>query len=102
MAAYNKSTSSEGKDGGGGGVAGVAGAGGDAPPSPVKTGGGGGGGDDPDSSSSDGLVLVWNLAVKGRPEFVFTCQSPVLTVQFHRNDPHLVIGGTYSGQIVMW
>jgi len=38
----------------------------------------------------------------GRPEYVFTCQSPVMTLAFSRFHPTIVIGGTYSGQIVLW
>ncbi|TRZ03473.1 hypothetical protein DNTS_001930, partial [Danionella cerebrum] len=41
----------------------------------------------------DGVVLVWNMKFKKTtPEYIFHCQ-------FH---PNLVIGGTYSGQVVMW
>jgi dynein intermediate chain len=50
----------------------------------------------------DGLVLVWSLLMNSRPEFVFTCQSAVLTAQFDPFDPKLIVGGTYSGQVVLW
>jgi len=53
-------------------------------------------------SDPDGLVLVWSLSLQQRPEYYFTAQSPVLTARFHDQDPHLLIGGTYSGQIVVW
>ena len=32
----------------------------------------------------------------------FTCQSPILTAEFHPHSPNLVIGGAYSGQIILW
>ncbi|CAG8492537.1 17708_t:CDS:10 [Acaulospora morrowiae] len=50
----------------------------------------------------DGVVLVWSLRLLERPEFVFHSQSDVLTTAFSEFHPTLVIGGTYSGQIVLW
>uniref|UniRef100_A0A1I8GC58 WD_REPEATS_REGION domain-containing protein n=1 Tax=Macrostomum lignano TaxID=282301 RepID=A0A1I8GC58_9PLAT len=51
----------------------------------------------------DGVVCVWNVKFrKDSPEFVFHCQSPVTSAcfaKFHRN---LIVGGTYSGQVVLW
>jgi len=51
----------------------------------------------------DGVALVWNTRYrKATPEYVFHCQSPVMSVCFARFHPNLIIGGTYSGQIVVW
>ncbi|KAJ3326999.1 hypothetical protein HDU76_012439 [Blyttiomyces sp. JEL0837] len=50
----------------------------------------------------DGLVLIWNLHLPDRPEFVFHSQSDVMSATFSEFHPNLVIGGTYSGQIVIW
>ncbi|XP_075067872.1 cytoplasmic dynein 1 intermediate chain 1 isoform X3 [Mixophyes fleayi] len=51
----------------------------------------------------DGVTLVWNMKFKKTtPEYVFHCQSSVMSVCFARFHPNLVIGGTYSGQIVLW
>ncbi|KAL1929364.1 hypothetical protein VTP01DRAFT_1502 [Rhizomucor pusillus] len=50
----------------------------------------------------DGVALVWNLHLLERPEFVFHSQSDVLSVMFSKFHPNYVIGGTYSGQIVLW
>ncbi|CAJ0858483.1 21919_t:CDS:2, partial [Entrophospora sp. SA101] len=50
----------------------------------------------------DGVVLVWNLHLIERPEFVFHSQSDVLTTMFSEFHPTLIVGGTYSGQIVLW
>ncbi|CAJ0846906.1 12757_t:CDS:10 [Entrophospora sp. SA101] len=50
----------------------------------------------------DGLVLVWNIHTKDKPEYVFYSQSDVLTTRFSDFDPSIVIGGTYSGQILIW
>ena len=51
---------------------------------------------------SDGLALVWNLALPDRPEHIFCCGSPVLTTAFHPTEVPLVIGGCHSGQVVVW
>jgi hypothetical protein len=51
---------------------------------------------------SDGLVLVWSLAMPTRPEHIFTCGSPVMTARFHPTESPLVIGGCQSGQVVVW
>ncbi|XP_044026855.1 cytoplasmic dynein 1 intermediate chain 1 isoform X6 [Siniperca chuatsi] len=51
----------------------------------------------------DGVALVWNIKFKkNTPEYIFHCQSPVVSVGFARFHPNLVVGGTYSGQIVLW
>ncbi|XP_062291305.1 cytoplasmic dynein 1 intermediate chain 1 isoform X4 [Scomber scombrus] len=51
----------------------------------------------------DGVALVWNTKFKkATPEYIFHCQSPVVSVGFARFHPNLVVGGTYSGQIVLW
>ncbi|CAM9372231.1 unnamed protein product, partial [Ectocarpus fasciculatus] len=56
------------------------------------------------SSPADaaGVACVWSLSLPTRPEFVFTATSPVLSTIFHPHDQHLVIGGCYSGQILLW
>lgn len=54
------------------------------------------------ATASDGLVLVWNLAMANRPEHIFSCWSPIVAVKFHPTDPHLVIGCCHSGQVVLW
>uniref|UniRef100_A0A8C2CNM1 Dynein, cytoplasmic 1, intermediate chain 2b n=1 Tax=Cyprinus carpio TaxID=7962 RepID=A0A8C2CNM1_CYPCA len=51
----------------------------------------------------DGVALVWNMKYKKTtPEYVFHCQSAVLSAAFAQFHPNLVVGGTYSGQIVLW
>lgn len=50
----------------------------------------------------DGIACVWNLHLQDRPEFIFHSQSDVLSVSFSPFHPNLVIGGTYSGQILLW
>uniref|UniRef100_A0A8C9X197 Dynein cytoplasmic 1 intermediate chain 2 n=1 Tax=Sander lucioperca TaxID=283035 RepID=A0A8C9X197_SANLU len=51
----------------------------------------------------DGVALVWNMKYKkATPEYVFHCQSAVLSAAFAKFHPNVVVGGTYSGQIVLW
>lgn len=50
----------------------------------------------------DGLVQVWNMHLHDRPEFVFNAQSDVLTAKFSPFHPSLIIGGAYSGQVLLW
>ncbi|TKY88926.1 hypothetical protein EX895_002167 [Sporisorium graminicola] len=57
---------------------------------------------DQDEDAPDGLVAVWNMHLGDRPEFVFHAQTDVLSVCFSPFHPNLVVGGTYSGQILIW
>lgn len=51
----------------------------------------------------DGVVAVWNTKFrKQTPEDVFHCQSAVMSTCFAKFHPNLILGGTYSGQIVLW
>jgi dynein intermediate chain len=50
----------------------------------------------------DGLVQVWNMHLHDRPEFVFHAQSDVLAAKFSPFHPNLIIGGAYSGQVLLW
>jgi len=55
------------------------------------------------SNDADGLVLLWALGNPlNRPEYKFTSQSAVMSVSFVEYSPTLVVGGTYSGQVVLW
>lgn len=40
-----------------------------------------------------------SMAMQHRPEYQLSSQSPVLTAKFHPFDTHVIIGGTYSGQV---
>uniref|UniRef100_V9KGY6 Cytoplasmic dynein 1 intermediate chain 2-like protein n=1 Tax=Callorhinchus milii TaxID=7868 RepID=V9KGY6_CALMI len=51
----------------------------------------------------DGVALVWNMKYKKTtPEYIFHCQSKVMSACFAQFHPNLIVGGTYSGQIVLW
>lgn len=54
-------------------------------------------------SDPDGVLLVWNMKFKNTsPEYVFHCQSSIMSCCFAKVHPSLIVGGTYSGQIVLW
>jgi len=57
---------------------------------------------DGSTQDPDGVVLMWSAAMKGRPEYTFHCQSPVLSIATTEFAPTVVVGTTYSGQVVMW
>ena len=40
--------------------------------------------------------------MRKKPEFVFTCQTEITAAIFHKYNPKLIIGGTYTGQILIW
>ncbi|KAI1435058.1 cytoplasmic dynein-like protein 1 intermediate chain 2 [Xylaria sp. CBS 124048] len=50
----------------------------------------------------DGIVQVWNQHLHARPEFIFHAQSDILTAKFSPFHPNIIIGGTYSGQVLLW
>ncbi|WFD28061.1 hypothetical protein MNAN1_003069 [Malassezia nana] len=50
----------------------------------------------------DGLVAVWNMHVRERPEFVFSAPTDVVSVLASPFHPRLIVGGTYSGQVLLW
>lgn len=50
----------------------------------------------------DGVIQVWNLHLHDRPEYVFHAQSDLLVAKFSPYHPNLIIGGAYSGQVLLW
>jgi len=52
-----------------------------------------------DGDGGGGAVLLWSLALASSPERELTCHSPVLKACFAPDSPHLLVGGTYSGQV---
>merc|ERR1719361_415905 len=55
------------------------------------------------TNEAEGVCLVWNLKYKREtPEYVFTSESPLVTARFSMFHPNLVVGGAYSGQIMLW
>ncbi|KAJ5677382.1 uncharacterized protein N7477_003015 [Penicillium maclennaniae] len=50
----------------------------------------------------DGLIQVWNQHLLSRPEYVFHSTSDILTAKFSPFHPNLIVGGSYSGQVLLW
>ncbi|XP_066932539.1 dynein, cytoplasmic 1, intermediate chain 2a-like [Clytia hemisphaerica] len=51
----------------------------------------------------DGVALVWNNKYNTQtPEYIFHNQSAIMSVCFAQFHPNLLVGGSYSGQIVLW
>jgi dynein intermediate chain len=53
-------------------------------------------------NDSQGVVLLWSLSLRSRPEFYCYCQSVVTSAKFNPFSSTMVVGGLYSGQIVLW
>ncbi|KAH9191996.1 hypothetical protein AeNC1_006029 [Aphanomyces euteiches] len=53
-------------------------------------------------SDAEGVVLLWSSNLPSHPEYKFTCHSQVMSACFNPFDRHLLVGGTYSGQVVLW
>ncbi|MCJ1474440.1 hypothetical protein MMC13_003098, partial [Lambiella insularis] len=49
-----------------------------------------------------GLVQIWNLYLHSRPEYTFHSSSDILTAKFSPFHPCLIVGGSYSGQVLLW
>ncbi len=53
-------------------------------------------------SEPKGIIQVWNQHMKGKPEYVFTAETDILSACFAINQPQIIFGGGYSGQIFAW
>ncbi|KAL9101143.1 MAG: hypothetical protein Q9163_003568 [Psora crenata] len=49
-----------------------------------------------------GLLQIWNMHLHSRPEYSFHSTSDILAAKFSPFHPSLIIGGTYSGQVLLW
>lgn len=56
----------------------------------------------PGENRTDGLVLVWSLAMADRPEHVLTSDAAVNRTKFHPTENHLVVGATQDGRLNVW
>ena len=50
----------------------------------------------------DGIVQVWNVHLHDRAEYIFQAQSDILVAKFSPFHANLMIGGTYSGEVLLW
>ncbi|WFD01721.1 hypothetical protein MOBT1_000397 [Malassezia obtusa] len=54
------------------------------------------------TTDADGVVAVWNTHLRQRPEFTFEAPTDVTAVRASPFHPTLYVGGTYSGQLLLW
>lgn len=53
-------------------------------------------------NESNGIILVWNIHMPSRPEFVLHSQSEVTAAKFSPFQPSVIFAGTYSGQVLIF
>ena len=58
--------------------------------------------DDFAANQKNGLIYIWSLAIRKVPEFTFTCQPEITSAIFHPYNPKLILGGTHTGQVLIW
>ena len=58
--------------------------------------------EDFNANQKNGLIYIWSLAIRKVPEFTFTCQPEITSAIFHPYNPKLIIGGTHTGQVLIW
>jgi len=52
---------------------------------------------------NSGLALVWNLGYNAdTPDAIYQCQTSVVNAVFAKFHQNLIVGGTYSGRVVIW
>lgn len=54
------------------------------------------------ANEPDGIVQVWNQHLHSRPEYTFESTANILTAKFSPFHPNLIVGGSYSGQVLLW
>jgi dynein intermediate chain len=49
-----------------------------------------------------GILQIWNDHMPSRPEYIFHASSDILAAKFSPFHPSLLVGGCYSGQVLVW
>jgi dynein intermediate chain len=49
-----------------------------------------------------GVLLLWSLSLRTRPEFHCFCQSQITSACFYPYSNNTIIGGCYNGQLLLW
>ena len=58
--------------------------------------------DDFITNQKNGLIYIWSLGYRKVPEFTFTCTPEITSAIFHPYNPKLIVGGTHTGQVMIW
>ena len=55
-----------------------------------------------DSTQQSGLIQLWSLSNRKIPDYVINYQTEITSAIFYKDNPNLVIGGSMTGQILLW
>ena len=55
-----------------------------------------------DSTQQSGLIQIWSLTNRKVPDYVINYQTEITSAIFYKDNPNLVIGGSMTGQILLW
>ena len=55
-----------------------------------------------DSTQQSGLIQLWSLSNRKVPDYVINYQTEITSAIFYKDNPNLVIGGSMTGQILLW
>ena len=55
-----------------------------------------------DFTQQSGLIQLWSLANRKVPDYVINYQTEITSAIFYKDNPNLVIGGSMTGQILLW
>ena len=55
-----------------------------------------------DFTQQSGLIQLWSLSNRKIPDYVINYQTEITSAIFYKDNPNLVIGGSMTGQILLW
>ena len=55
-----------------------------------------------DTQFQSGLIQLWQLANRKNPDYIINYQTELTSAIFHSSNPKLVIGGSATGQVLLW
>ena len=55
-----------------------------------------------DFIQQSGLIQLWSLSNRKVPDYVINYQTEITSAIFYKDNPNIVIGGSMTGQIILW
>jgi len=55
-----------------------------------------------DFTQQSGLIQLWSLTNRKVPDYVINYQTEITSAIFYKDNPNIVIGGSMTGQIILW
>lgn len=52
--------------------------------------------------AAQGIINIWHLEDPTKPKHTLSSQSSITNAQFYPNDHNIVMGGSYTGQLLIW